>query len=55
MTKWEKKRLQRSNPSGAMEQTWLAYVATLDVDDVGVAALPMPKSRPRVRSMAQTR
>ena len=34
MTKWEKKRLQRSNPSGAMEQTWLAYVATLDVDDV---------------------
>ncbi len=34
MTKKTRQMNRRSNPTGVMEQTWLAYVATLDVADV---------------------
>ncbi|MDI9589551.1 MAG: magnesium-translocating P-type ATPase [Acidobacteriota bacterium] len=31
MTKTTRNRTRRSNPTGVMEQTWLSYIATLDV------------------------
>ena len=34
MTKMTNRAPRRTNPTGVMEQTWLAYVATLDMQGV---------------------